>query len=80
MERRRALTEDYCTVEEVERERKKKGWGVKGGRFELHLSFTSSGDRGRPVDERGAWSAQRKEERRCCKKKKNKIKSHDSGN
>lgn len=47
------MTEDYCTFEEVERE--------KGGEreVELHLSFMLSGDFIRPVDERGL-SAQRK--------------------
>lgn len=47
------MTADYCTFEEVERE--------KGGEreVELHLSFTLSGDFIRPVDERGL-SAQRK--------------------
>lgn len=48
------MTEDYCTFEEVEREK-------RGGKreVELHLSFTLSGDFIRPVDER-ASSAQRK--------------------
>lgn len=47
------MTEDYCTFEEVERE--------KGGKreVELHLSFMLSGDFIRPVDER-SLSAQRK--------------------
>lgn len=47
------MTEDYCSFEEVEKE--------KGGEedAELHLSFMSSGDSLRPVDERGL-SAQRK--------------------
>ena len=47
------MTEDYCTVEEVERE--------KGGKreVELHLSFMLSRDLLRPVDER-SLSAQRK--------------------
>lgn len=73
MERRRALTEDYCTVEEVERETENKG-GVAGGEgFELHLSFTLSGDCGRPVDERGAWSAQRKRSGGAKKQKRKKT-------
>lgn len=47
------MTEDYCTFEEVEREK------VGKREVELHLSFTLSGDFIRPVDERGL-SAQRK--------------------
>lgn len=45
MERRRALTEDYCTVEEVEREKEKKGgvvgWWGGGERGGLNCIFHS---------------------------------------
>lgn len=44
------MTEDYCTFEKVEKE--KRGGGGGGKAVELHLSFELSGDLMRPADER----------------------------
>lgn len=53
MERKRPVTDDYCTFEEV---RKPK---MREEEDEFHLSFMLSGDFIRPVEQRGL-SAQRK--------------------
>lgn len=50
------MTEDYCTFEKVEREKR---WGGRRA-VELHLSFVLSGDLIRPVDERSLSATEEK--------------------